>query len=144
MAKDLKYFIYGSGVMIASLLCVMVFSPLSMQFSMKEINSSSSWEGKVNRLMSAEAALKMVEEEIAEKSEELPRIAYFDRFLSADKRHDVQKTRTDIYELHWKRIELLEFMNETDALREALEDYSKVIGYNQDTAKTMLDRLKAD
>lgn len=144
MFKDLKYFIYGSGVMITVLLCIMAFSPLSLQFSENAVSCSSFEEDNLNRLMSAEAALNIVEKEIAEKSENLPRIAYFDRFLSSDKRYDVQMARTDIYMLQWKRIKLLELMNDTVALREALEDYSKVIGYNQETAKTMLDRLKAD
>ncbi len=75
------------------------------------------------------------------KSQNLPRFAYFDRFLSEDERMDVANSRADIYELQWKRIEILKATNQTDALRGALEDYVDVIGYNQEAAERMLKQL---
>lgn len=54
---------------------------------------------------------------------------------------DVAIARADIYELQWKRIELLKATYQVDALRDALEDYVDVIGYNQEAAESMLKQL---
>ena len=140
--KSLKYFICGSVVLIAALLGVMFFSPLSLQFTSSNLNYDPLCVDKVNRLMSAQEALSIVDRQIAQKSENLPHWPYFDRFLSQQDRSDAAIARADIYELQWKRIELLEIMNETEKLRDALEAYSKIIGYNQDKAISMLDRLR--
>ena len=56
---------------------------------------------------------------------------------------DVANARADIYELQWKRIEILKATNQTDALRGALEDYVDVIGYNQDAAKALLKPINS-
>lgn len=144
MYKDLKYLVGGSCVVILALVGVLFFSPLSSQFADDSVSRGSSWEMDVDELINynqEEQALHLVDSLIEVKSQNLPRFAYFDRFLSEDERMDVANSRADIYELQWKRIELLKTTNQTDALRDALEDYVDVIGYNQETAERMLKQL---
>ena len=144
MYKDLKYLIGGSSVMILALVGVMFFSPLSSQFADDSVSRGSSWEMDIEELINANQynpALNLVDSLIEVKSQDLPRFAYFDRFLSEDERMDTANARADIYELQWKRIELLKATNQTDALRDALEDYVGIIGYNQEAAETLLKQL---
>ena len=142
--KDLKYLIGGSGVFILALVGVMIFSPLSSQFMDDSVSRGSSWEIEIDELLmenQTEQALNLVDEMIEVESRDLPRWAYFDRYLSEDEQYEVANARAEIYDLQWKRIEILKTMGKTDELREVLEDYSKVIGYNQDAAKSMLKQL---
>lgn len=142
--KDLKYFIGGSSIIILALVGVMFFSPLSSQFADDSVSRGSSWEMDIDEFINAnqtDRALNLVDSLIEVKSQNLPRFAYFDRFLSEDERMDVANSRADIYELQWKRIEILKATNQTDALRGALEDYVDVIGYNQEAAERMLKQL---
>ena len=144
MYKDLKYLVGGSSVMILALVGVMFFSPLSSQFADDSVSRGSSWEMDIDEFINAtqtDRALNLVDSLIEVKSQNLPRFAYFDRFLSEDERMDVANSRADIYELQWKRIEILKATNQTDALRGALEDYVDVIGYNQEAAERMLKQL---
>ena len=144
--KDLKYFIGGSSVMILALVGVMFFSPLSSQFTDDSVSRGSSWVIDVDELINhnqEEQALRLVDSLIEVKSKDLPRIAYLDRFLSEDERMDVANARADIYELQWKRIEILKATNQIGALRDALEDYVDVIGYNQEVAESMLNQLNS-
>ena len=144
MYKDLKYLVGGSSVMILALVGVMFFSPLSSQFADDSVSRGSSWEMDIEELISANQynpALNLVDSLIEVKGQDLPRFAYFDRFLSEDERMDAANARVDIYELQWKRIELLKATNQTDALRVALEDYVDVIGYNQEVAEALLKQL---
>ncbi len=144
MYKDLKYLVGGSSVIIMALVGVMFFSPLSSQFADDSVSRGSSWEMDIEELISANQynpALNLVDSLIEVKSQDLPRFAYFDRFLSEDERMDAANARVDIYELQWKRIELLKATNQTDALRVALEDYVDVIGYNQEVAEALLKQL---
>ena len=144
MYKDLKYLVGGSSVMILALVGVMFFSPLSSQFADDSVSRGSSWEMDIEELINANQynpALNLVDSLIEVKSQDLPRFAYFDRFLSEDERMDAANARVDIYELQWKRIELLKATNQTDALRIALEDYVDVIGYNQEVAEALLKQL---
>ena len=144
MYKDLKYLVGGSSVMILALVGVMFFSPLSSQFADDSVSRGSSWEMDIEELINANQynpALNLVDSLIEVKSQDLPRFAYFDRFLSEDERMDAANARADIYELQWKRIELLKATNQTDALRIALEDYVDVIGYNQEVAEALLKQL---
>lgn len=144
--KDLKYLVGGSSVVILVLTSVMFFSPLSSQFADDSVSRGSSWEMDVDELINhdqEERALHLVDSLIEVKSQDLPRFAYFDRFLSEDERMDVANARADIYELQWKRIEILKATNQTDALRDALENYVDVIGYNQDAAKALLKPLNS-
>lgn len=144
MYKDLKYLVGGSSVAILALVGVMFFSPLSSQFADDSVSRGSSWEMDIDEFINAnqtDRALNLVDSLIEVKSQNLPRFAYFDRFLSEDERMDVANSRADIYELQWKRIEILKATNQTDALRGALEDYVDVIGYNQEAAERMLKQL---
>lgn len=75
------------------------------------------------------------------KSQGLQRFAYFDRYLSEDEWMDAANARADIYELQWKRIEVLNSTNQTESLRDALKEYVNIIGYNQEAAETMLKQL---
>ena len=120
MYKDLKYLVGGSSVIILALVGVMFFSPLSSQFSDDSVSRGSSWEVDINELIEANqanSALNLVDSLIEVKSQDLPRFAYFDRFLSEDERMDVANSRADIYEWQWKRIEILKATNQTDAMR---------------------------
>lgn len=146
MYKDLKYLIGGSSVIIIALVGVMFFSPLSSQFADDSVSRGSSWEMDIEELINANQynqALNFVDSLIEVKSQDLPRFAYFDRFLSEDERMDVANARVDIYELQWKQIELLKATHQTDVLRDALEDYVDVIGYNQEAAERMLNQLNS-
>ncbi|MBP3506857.1 MAG: hypothetical protein J6K43_10720 [Lachnospiraceae bacterium] len=144
MYKELKYLIGGSSVIIIALVGMMFFSPLSSQFTDDSVSRGSSWEMDVDELINThqtDRALNFVDSLIEVKSQDLPRFAYFDRYLSEDERMDVAIARADIYELQWKRIELLKATYQVDALRDALEDYVDVIGYNQEAAESMLKQL---
>ncbi len=146
MYKDLKYLIGGSSVIIIALVGVMFFSPLSSQFTDDSVSRGSSWIIDVDELINEnqeEQALRLVDSLIEVKSQDLPRFAYFDRFLSEDERMDVANARADVYELQWKRIEILKATNQINALRDALEDYVDVIGYNQDAAKALLKPINS-
>ena len=144
MYKELKYLIGGSSVIIIALVGVMFFSPLSSQFTDDSVSRGSSWIIDVEELINEnqeEQALRLVDSLI--KSQDLPRFASFDRFLSEDERMDVVNARADVYELQWKRIEILKATNQINALRDALEDYVDVIGYNQEAAEVLLKQLNS-
>lgn len=146
MYKELKYLIGGSSVIIIALVGVMFFSPLSSQFTDDSVSRGSSWIIDVDELINEnqeEQALRLVDSLIEVKSHDLPRFAYFDRFLSEDERMDVVNARADVYELQWKRIEILKATNQINALRDALEDYVDVMGYNQKAAESMLNQLNS-
>ena len=142
--NDLKYLVGGSSVAILALVGFMFFSPLSSQFIDDSVSRGSSWIIDVDELINdnqEEQALRLVDSLIEVKSKDIPRIAYLDRFLSEDERMDAANARADIYELQWKRIEILKATNQTNVLRDALEDYVDVIGYNQEVAESMLKQL---
>lgn len=144
--KDLKYLIGGSSAIIMALVGVMFFSPLSSQFTDDSVSRGSSWEMDITEFINANQpnqALNLVDSLIKVKSQNLPRFAYFDRFLSEEERIDVANARADVYELQWKRIEILNATNQKDVLRDALEDYVDVIGYNQEAAEGMLKQLNS-
>lgn len=146
MYKDLRYLIGSSSVIIIALVGVMFFSPLSSQFTDDSVSRGSSWIIDVDELINhnqEEQALRLVDSLIEVKSKDLPRTAYLDRFLSEEERMDVANARADIYELQWKRIEILKATNQIGALRDALEDYVDVIGYNQEVAESMLNQLNS-
>lgn len=146
MYKDLKYLVGGSSIIILALVGVMLFSPLSSQFTDDSVSRGSSWEMNIEELVNANQhnqALNLVDSLIEVKSKDLPRIAYLDRFLSEDERMDAANARADVYELQWKRIEILKATNQINALRDALGDYVNVIGYNQEVAERMLNQLNS-
>lgn len=142
--EELIHIIGGTVLVVLALVGVMFFSPLSIQFVDDGVNRGSSWEMDINELVNAnqaKQALNLVDSLIEVKSQNMPRFAYFDRFLSEDERMDAANARADIYELQWKRIEILNSTNQTESLRDALEDYVNVIGYNQEAAEVMLKQL---
>ena len=146
MYKDLKYLVGGSNVAILTLVGFMFFSPLSSQFADDSISRGSSWVIDIDELINhnqEEQALHLVDSLIEVKSQDLPRFAYFDRFLTEGKRIDVANARADVYELQWKRIEILNATNQKDVLRDALEDYVDVIGYNQEAAEALLKQINS-
>ena len=146
MYKELKYLIEGSSVIIIALVGVMFFSPLSSQFTDDSVSRGSSWVIDVDELINhnqEEQALRLVDSLIEVKSQDLPRFAYFDRFLSEDERMDVANARADVYELQRKRIEILKATNQINALRDALEDYVDVIGYNQEASEALLKQINS-
>ena len=146
MYKDLKYLVGGSSVVILALVGVMFISPLSSQFTDDSVSRGSSWIIDVDELINEnqeEQALRLVDSLIEVKSQDLPRFAYFDRFLSEDEQMDVANARADVYELQWKRIEILKATNQINALRDALEDYVDVIGYNQEAAEALLKQINS-
>ena len=146
MNKDLKYLIGGSSAIIMALVGVMFFSPLSSQFTDDSVSRGSSWKMDVEELINhnqEEQALHLVDSLIEVKSQDLPRFAYFDRFLSESERMDIANARADVYELQWIRIEILKATNQADALRGALEDYVDVIGYNQEAAEALLKQINS-
>lgn len=146
MYKDLIYLVGSSIVVILALVGSMFFSPLSSQFTNESVSRGNSWELDVDELFNANQhnqALNLVDSLIEVKSQDLPRFAYFDRFLLEGERIDVANARADVYELQWKRIEILKAINQINALRDALKDYVNVIGYNQEAAESMLKQLNS-
>ena len=144
--KDLKYIIIVSQLLIMALVGILFFSPLSLQFTDDSVSRGSSWVIDVDEFINhnqEEQALHLVDSLIKVKSQDLPRFAYFDRFLTEDKRIDVANARADVYELQWKRIEILNATNQKDVLLDALEDYVDVIGYNQETAEALLKQINS-
>lgn len=142
--KDMRRLSGVSVLFVVGITCFMFFSPFSTQFNDTNISRGSSWEMDINEFVNSnqtDKALNYTDSMIEVKSMDLPRIAYFDRYLSEDERIDVVNARADIYDLQWKRIEILKLTNQTDVLRDALEEYSKIIGYNQDSAINMLKQL---
>lgn len=138
--------VFMSIITIIILVCTMFFSPLSSQFTDNSVSRGSSWVMDIDALVDAcqpEHALNLVDSLIKVKGQDLPRFAYFDRFLSEDERIDAANARADVYELQWKRIEILKATNQIDALRDALEHYVNIIGYNQEAAESMLNQLNS-
>lgn len=143
--KDLIQILSISGIAIFAIVGVMVFSPLASQYEEAGTMRGDASMAELDSMMSAQdytAALHWVDSCIAEKSRDLPRVAYFDRFLSEAKRYRASVNRADIYDLQWMRITILKEMNDKEALEEALENYSGIIGYNQEHAKAMLKQEK--
>ena len=142
--RESELVVFMSIITIIILVCTMFFSPLSSQFTDNSVSRGSSWVMDIDALVDAsqpEQALNLVDSLIKVKGQDLPRFAYFDRFLSEDERIDAANARADVYELQWKRIEILKATNQIDALRDALEHYVNIIGYNQEAAESMLNQL---
>ena len=142
--KDLRRMFIVSGIVVFGLVGFMFFSPLSSQFTEDGAGRGDSWETDISEYISAKnypQALHVVDSIIKCKQEGLPRFPYMDRFLAEEEHVDAANARADIYELQWKRIEVLKEMGNRTSLVKALKDYCTVIGYNQDKAKAMLNSL---
>lgn len=143
--RDLKRIVCGSGIFIVALVGVMVFSPLALQYGEAGTMRGDASMADFDSLMvehSYSCALHWVDSCIEEKERDLPRVAYFDRFLSEEERYKASINRADIYDLQWTRIAILKEMDDKEALKDALEDYIGIIGYNQEQAKAMLNQVK--
>ena len=142
---DLKWLISISSSIVIGLVGVMLFSPLSSQFTDKDLCRGDTWCMEIDDMMNAklyDKALDMTDSLITIKEMDLPKIAYFDRYLTEDKRIDAANARADIYDLQWKRIEILQATNNREMLKTELEEYCSIIGYNQKKAILILNQLK--
>lgn len=144
ICKDMKCLLCISGLVVIALASVMIFSPLALQFGDEGMSRGTNVDWELDSLVEIKkyrVALNRVDSIIKEKGCVLPRIAYFDRFLPEKERYDVSMLRAEIYELQWKRIEILQATNNKDALKVALEKYCGIIGYNQERAKSLLNQI---
>lgn len=145
--KDMWHILCASSFSAVMLICVMIFSPLASQFDDDGLSRGAASDFKLDSLVEAkeyQSALVRVDSIIADKKSGLPRFAYFDRFLSEQERYDASVARAEIYDLQWKRIEILQAKREEAVLRSALEDYADIIGYNQERAKALLKQIKEE
>lgn len=145
--KGLIQILSISGIASFTIVMVMVFSPLATQFGEGGALRGESSTAELDSILSLQdysAALHWVDSCITENERDLPRYAYFDRFLSEEERYDVSLRRSELYDLRWTRISILKQMDDKAALKEALEDYCGIIGYNQDQAKEMLNQIKGE
>lgn len=147
ISRDLKRILCASTLSVVILIGVMIFSPLASQFDDNGLNRGAAGEWALDSLVEAkeyQSALVRVDSIIAEKKSGLPRFAYFDRFLSEQERYDASVARTEVYDLQWKRIEILRATRDEAILKSALEDYADIIGYNQERAKALLKQIKEE
>ena len=145
--RDLKRILCASTLSVVILICVMIFSPLASQFDDNGLSRGAASEFELDSLVEAkeyQSALVRVDSIIADKKSSLPRFAYFDRFLSEQERYDASVARSEIYDLQWKRIEILQAKRDEAVLKSALEDYADIIGYNQERAKALLKQIKEE
>lgn len=143
--RDMMRIVAASGFVILMLVGVLLFSPLASQHFDDSVSrgGESVWEiDSTIAKKDYQRALVLTDSLIAEERKDLPRWAFFDRYLSEDERYEATLSRANIYQLQWKRIEILKTMNEVEKLRCALKDYCRVIGYNQEEAKTLLNQIE--
>lgn len=143
--RDIKRMTILTSTVILVLVGIAVFSPLALQIHDDGVSRSaySSWE--IDGLMNNQdyrGALALVDSMIADEGKDLPRFAFFDRYLCEDEQYDVMKSRATVYKLQWKRIEILKAMNDVEKLRDALKEYRRIIGYNQEEAESMLNQIR--
>lgn len=147
ISGDLKRILCASTLSVVILIGVMIFSPLASQFDDNGLSRGAASEWELDSLVQAEeyqSALVRVDSIIADKKSGLSHFAYFDRFLSEQERYDASVARAEIYDLQWKRIEILQAKKDEAALKSALEDYADIIGYNQERAKALLNQIKEE
>lgn len=147
ISRDLKRILCASTLSVVILIGVMIFSPLASQFDDDELSRGAASVWELDSLVEAkeyQSALVKVDSIIADKKSGLPRFAYFDRFLSEQERYDASVTRAEIYDLQWKRIEILQAKKDEATLKSAVEDYADFIGYNQERAKALLNQIKEE
>ena len=145
IGRDLKRILCASTLFVVILVGVMIFSPLASQFDDDGLSRGAANEWELDSMVEAkeyQSALVRVDSIIADKERDLPRFAYFDRFLSEQERYDASVARAEIYDLQWKRIEILQAKNDVVTLKAALDDYADIIGYNQERAKALLKQIK--
>lgn len=144
--RDTKYMVLYSCLAVYVLLGIMFFSSIGEQYYY-EYNTirGTSNEIAIDSLVKVgnyQLALDMTDSLIANKSRGLRQYAYFDRYLPERERYEASIQRAEVYDLRWKRIEILLSWNHDDELYKALKDYSKIIGYHQEEANALLNQLK--
>ena len=142
--SDLKRILCASSLSVIILVCVMMFSPLASQFDDGGLSRGGANEWELDSLIEDKEyqnALSRVDSIIADKGHDLSCFAYFDRFLPKKERYDAGVIRAEIYDLQWKRIEILHAKSDEAVLKSALEDYADIIGYNQERAKALLKQI---
>lgn len=142
--KDLCRMVLASNCIVLALLTVMMFSPLASQFDEEGPSKGAASYYEIDSLFEAQnyqSALQMIDSIIADNSNGLNRFAYFDRFLSDEDYEDASERRAEIYDLQWKRIEILQASGDTESLKQELKHYSRIVGYNQEEAKAMLNQI---
>lgn len=79
---------------------------------------------------------------IEQKEDSLPSVTFFDRFKSEEKRMDLNKKRSEVYELQWRKICLLLQQGQQEALlRDELEEFVEIDGYHRERARELLEEL---
>lgn len=144
LKRDLKRILCASSISILILFGVMVFSPIALHFDDESLSRGTGYDWELDSLVETkeyQTALNRVDSIITEEGQDLPRFAYFDRFLSEKERYDASVQRAEIYDLQWKRIEILQAKNDNAPLKAALKDYCCIIGYNQERAKSLLNQI---
>lgn len=127
--KDTINFVGISFCAILLLSSALVLSPWAYQFD----------DDVFGECIDQESELAEITATIESISSTLPSFSYMDRFYSKEKREQFRVARSEIYELQWKRIQLLQENKQHEALKEALEEYIKVVGHYQTDAKRMLN-----
>lgn len=143
--KDTILIFCTSSCIVVVLICVLFSSSLAYQFKERGVVRGGTSFMRIDSLLSMNefsVALYDVDSLISCKEKGLPHFPYFDRFLSDREKYKAAVERAEIYELKWKRILCFRGMNDVDALREALENYVHLIGYNQEAAKNMLIQIE--
>ena len=143
--RDILRMTILTSIVVLVLVGIVVFSPLALQIHDDRTSRGaySSWE--IDSMVTKkdyQGALALVDSMIEDEEKELPRFAFFDRYLSEDEQYDVMLSRATVYKLQWKRIEILKAKNDVEKLKDALEDYQWVIGYNQEKAKALLNQIE--
>ena len=142
--KDLRRVVLTSTCIVLALLTVMMFAPLASQFDEEGSSRGAASYYEIGSLIDAnnyQRALQMVDSIIADNSNGLNRFSYFDRFLSEEDYEDASERRAEIYELQWKRIEILKVSGDIENMKRDLKRYSRIIGYHQEEAKAMLNQI---
>ncbi len=142
--RDTRRVLCISSLVVIILVGVMIFSPFASQYNDRSLSRGVANEWEIDSLVKSKeytGALNIVDSLITNKKQDLPRYAYFDRFLSEKERYETNILRAEIYDLQWRRIEILKAKNDMKTLKRALEDYCGIIGYNQQQAKALLKQI---
>lgn len=142
--KDLRRIAIPSSCIVLTLLAIIMFSPFASQFDKDGASRGAASYYEIDSLIETQnyqCALQMVDSIIADNNNGLGRFAYFDRFLSDEEYEDALERRADIYDLQWKRIEILQASGDTESLKRDLKRYSRIVGYHQEEAEAMLNLI---
>lgn len=138
--------VLASFLVVLALLAFMVLSPLAFQsYNDGDVALGGMSDYYVIDNLVEErnyqAALIIVDSIIVDNNDGLGRFAYFDRFLPDEEFENASKRRSVIYDLQWKRIEILQASGDIENLKHDLKRYSRIVGYHQEEAKAMLNLL---